>query len=273
MNKLIAIPTAAVISLSIAGTALSSAAGRFCKVADIGKQLTASNGRTIVCTAEGSRARWRYTAAGTPAPPQPTPAPAPTPTPAQPGVDQPVTTPAQPTSPAKPAKGKRTAIFITKVIDGDTVKAKRTKNGRPYGKAFNIRVVGIDTPETRKPRVKVECGGKEATKSAKRMVRRYRGHAVLVSDPTQASKDKYGRGLGYVMLGKKGVRDFGRTLVAQGWAMPYVYKNKPFVRYSEYVEAADSAWMMDRGVYGKCGGDFHSRQPGGEWPPNDLGDE
>ena len=52
----------------------------------------------------------------------------------------------------------------------------------------------------------------------------------------------------------------GEVVVNQGWAAPYVYKNKPFNRYSQYKIGANRAEMAGKGVYGICNGDFHSEQ-------------
>src|SRR5918997_1393831 len=46
---------------------------------------------------------------------------------------------------------------IVDVVDGDTVKV------RLGGEVETVRLLGIDTPETRRPGAPVECGGPEAT--------------------------------------------------------------------------------------------------------------
>lgn len=141
---------------------------------------------------------------------------------------------------------------IVSVTDGDTVKVR-------YGrKRRTVRIIGIDTPETKRPGVGVECGGPQASANLARLAPR--GARVLLrTDPTQATTDRYGRLLAY--LGRKG-RDLGRAQVASGWAKTSVYAGKPFQRTAAYRRSQAKAKRLGRGVHGKCGGDFHSDQAG-----------
>jgi len=145
---------------------------------------------------------------------------------------------------------RRTPARVIRVIDGDTLKV-RTSAGR----AITVRLIGIDSPETHKPGTPVECGGPQATARMRRLaLRSGSGRAVtLVSDPTQDSIDRYGRTLAYVDSG--GV-DFGRAMIASGWAMTYVYA-RDFQRLSAYHRAEAAASAAKRGVARACGGDFH----------------
>lgn len=78
---------------------------------------------------------------------------------------------------------------VTEVIDGDTIRTSKHNK---------IRLVGIDTPETKHPRKPVQCFGKEASQKMNDLVA---GRTVyLVADSTQSSKDKYGRDLFYIYL-------------------------------------------------------------------------
>lgn len=52
------------------------------------------------------------------------------------------------------------------MVDGDTIRV------RAYGakrKRYAVRLIGIDTPETKRPGTAVECGGKEATSNMLRL--------------------------------------------------------------------------------------------------------
>jgi hypothetical protein len=89
----------------------------------------------------------------------------------------------------QPRATKQSARII-KVTDGDTVKV-RLKNGSRK----DVRLVGIDTPEVYGG---VECGGRAASRSLKRLLPRGT-KVVLVSDPTQDRVDRYGRLLRYVV--------------------------------------------------------------------------
>jgi Excalibur calcium-binding domain len=60
--------------------------------------------------------------------------------------------------PAPPPPARlRFSAYVTGVIDGDTIKVRRGF------RRYTIRLIGIDTPETKKPATPIECGGKEAT--------------------------------------------------------------------------------------------------------------
>ena len=140
------------------------------------------------------------------------------------------------------AKESRRARVVS-VTDGDTVKVQIKQRTR------NVRLIGIDTPEVY---FGVECGGKQASRSMKRMLDP--GDRVkLLRDPTQDSRDRYGRLLRYV---QRSGSDVGKRQVRKGWAKPYVYE-RPFKRLSAYRKARRKAKLEGRGVWGKCGGDFH----------------
>ena len=163
--------------------------------------------------------------------PSPTPAPSPTPTPG-----------AAPT---------RRAAQITRVIDGDTVEVRLTSRRR-----LTVRLIGIDTPETKRPGVAVECGGRNATALMKRIAYQHgRGRRVtLVGDPSQDSTDRYGRTLAYVDA--RGTGDLGHRMLQAGWATVYVFE-APFARLARYRDASAAAQQASAGVWARCGGDFH----------------
>ena len=52
---------------------------------------------------------------------------------------------------------RRINARITEVVDGDTVKVRAS--GAKH-KDYTVRLIGIDTPETKRPGVPVECGGR-----------------------------------------------------------------------------------------------------------------
>jgi micrococcal nuclease len=146
------------------------------------------------------------------------------------------------------------------VIDGDTLKVRLSSGARRA-----VRIIGIDTPESRKPGVPVECGAKSATKHMTRLAfRERRGRSVgqrvrLTTDPTQDRTDRYGRLLAYVDRRSDG-KDLGRSMVAAGWAIAYVYDGTAFERFALYDGAQTRARNSNRGVWAACGGDFHSEQ-------------
>ena len=53
------------------------------------------------------------------------------------------------------------------VVDGDTIKVRLADGTRE-----TVRLVGIDTPESRRPKTPVECGAKRAAEALRRLRRR-----------------------------------------------------------------------------------------------------
>ncbi|MDA0169140.1 thermonuclease family protein [Solirubrobacter taibaiensis] len=135
---------------------------------------------------------------------------------------------------------------VVTVIDGDTIKVEVD------GRADTVRLVGIDTPESRRPETPVECGSKKAATALRHLV--LDRDVVLLSDPTQDAVDKYGRALAYVEVDG---RDAGEAMVASGWAKAYVYGGVEFSRVAAYRAAQAAAANRRAGVHGSCGGDFH----------------
>ncbi len=132
---------------------------------------------------------------------------------------------------------------VIDVVDGDTVTIA------DRGSEVSVRVIGIDTPETVHPSVPVECGGPQASATAKRLLT---GKKVrLVFDPSQGRTDYYGRALAY--LEAPGLGDFGLAMIRQGGAAEYTYVTT-YARQSRYLTAQGKAQAHDRGVWNKCGG-------------------
>jgi len=123
---------------------------------------------------------------------------------------------------------------VTHVVDGDTVDVRLAG-----GRLDRVRVLGIDTPE------RGDCWAAQATAETRRLAQ---GRPVtLVGDATQATRDRYGRLLAYVVL--PGGRDLGLELVAGGYARVYVF-DRPFVRLPGYASA--EARGKGRGLW-RCG--------------------
>jgi endonuclease YncB( thermonuclease family) len=74
-------------------------------------------------------------------------------------------------------------------------------------------------------------------------------------DPSQATFDRYDRLLAYAKL--RGGPDLALSQLRSGWASVYVYGGEPFRRVRAYRRAQRSAGRAGRGVWGRCGGDFH----------------
>ncbi len=140
---------------------------------------------------------------------------------------------------------------ISAVIDGDTVKV------RVRGFETPVRLLGIDTPETRDPRKPVQCYGPQATAMTRRLLPV--GRRVIVrSDPTQATRDRYARFLGYVFRADRPLapnRSVNYTLVRTGRAKVYVYGGVRFAAARPYFRAQNRARRAKAGLWGPpCNG-------------------
>lgn len=130
------------------------------------------------------------------------------------------------------------AVTVSRVVDGDTVHAG----------GMTIRVLGIDSPETVKPNTPVQCGGREASAFAHRLLDGQ--HVTLVADPTQADVDRYKRTLRYIRLADG--TDYSTAIVAAGWARVYTYQHRPVLEYQRLEQAQQSAVAARRGLWGTC---------------------
>lgn len=129
---------------------------------------------------------------------------------------------------------------VVKVTDGDTLKVRIRGVG-----VRDIRIIGIDTPEVYGG---TECGGKDASEHMRELAPV--GSTVrLISDPSQADRDRYGRLLRYVE--RKG-KDVGRAQVNLGQAKVYVYNHQPFRRTSNYQRVQRNARQNARGSWNTC---------------------
>jgi micrococcal nuclease len=142
-----------------------------------------------------------------------------------------------------------TAVVV-KVVDGDTVDVRDDNRGR-----LRIRVLGIDTPETKKPGYTVGCWGPEATQFAKDSLVDQR--VAIVYDPTQEMHDRFGRTLAYLVRGDGW--NYSVEAARAGVAHAYIYGGVPVEKYPEIAAAERDARSAGRGLWGPpCNGDTES---------------
>ena len=96
-----------------------------------------------------------------------------------------------------------------------TVKVRRVVDGDTFH--VSVRIIGVDTPETRHPRKPVGFFGKEAAAFLRKLIQGKTVRLVLGRDPV----DRYGRLLSYVYL-PNGVF-VNALLVAEGYARASPY--------------------------------------------------
>jgi len=129
----------------------------------------------------------------------------------------------------------RTCIIV---IDGDTI----LLDGNEI-----VRLIGIDTPETKDPRKPVQYYGREAYEFTKRLVE---GKKVrLVYDLNK--KDKYGRRLAYVYL--EDGTFLNAEVIKQGYG--FVYRYFLFKYFDEFKQYEKEARKNEIGLWTKRGGE------------------
>lgn len=149
-----------------------------------------------------------------------------------------VTTTANSNPPALQANGT-----IDHVIDGDTVDISFR------GDVERVRLIGIDTPETKKPNTPIQCFGPEASDFTHGLLPE--GTLVQVVRDVEA-RDVYGRLLGYVYRSNDGLF-VNLAIVAGGYAKPLTIP--PNVTFAtDFVQAARDAEAADQGLWGGCSG-------------------
>jgi micrococcal nuclease len=139
---------------------------------------------------------------------------------------------------------------VLKVVDGDTIDIRDDIRGR-----LRVRVLGIDTPETKKPGFTVGCWGPEATEFARSTMVGQR--VALIPDPTQDRTDRYGRTLAYLV--KADGWDYSVEAARAGAAQSYVYGDNPVMRYGAIEAAQSEARQAQVGLWGPpCHGQTES---------------
>jgi micrococcal nuclease len=130
-------------------------------------------------------------------------------------------------------------VTIERVVDGDTIEVNPAVGGTQ-----DVRLLGVDTPETVDPNEPVEPYGPEASAFTKQQLE---GESVaLIFD--QEKTDQYGRALAYVRISGQG-ETFNETLLSQGYAQLYVVP--PNDRYEvTFSRAQDQARQAQRGIWG-----------------------
>jgi micrococcal nuclease len=131
------------------------------------------------------------------------------------------------------------AYTVVSVTDGDTIEVIA-----PDGARDQVRLLGVDTPETHHPTEPVGCFGPEA---AAYTAQRLRGQSVRLEGDVEA-RDRYGRRLAYVIL--DGER-FNDELLRLGYAELLVIEpNHAHARtmLREELEAKRER----RGLWGAC---------------------
>jgi micrococcal nuclease len=127
---------------------------------------------------------------------------------------------------------------VVRVVDGDTIEA------RIDGEDVDVRLIGVDTPETVKPGTPVQCFGPRASDFTHHLLE---GRTVRLVFGVERH-DVYGRLLAYVHLGDRFVNaDLVRRGLARTLTIPPNDRYAPFLRRLEVTAA-----RAGRGLWAAC---------------------
>jgi micrococcal nuclease len=137
------------------------------------------------------------------------------------------------------------SVLVVRAVDGDTLEVEID------GRREDVRLIGVDTPETVKPDEPVQCFGPRASAFTHRIADGRRARLLFGVEP----RDVYERLLAYVQLGDPpfdvGRRSLNAMLLRRGLARTLTFPPNdrfaaPFRRLE--LEAARAG----RGLWGAC---------------------
>jgi micrococcal nuclease len=130
---------------------------------------------------------------------------------------------------------------MKRVVDGDTIDIAIG------GNTERVRLIGINTPETKHPTKGMECFGPEASAYTEQLLPK--GTKLRVERDVEA-RDKYGRLLLYVYIENSNVF-VNLDLVLQGYARPLVFEPNT-AHKADFAQAATQAELRNVGLWQAC---------------------
>ncbi len=135
---------------------------------------------------------------------------------------------------------------VISVTDGDTLRVDIN------GDSTQVRLVGIDTPETNHPSEPVQCFGKAATNFLTTLA--LDQQVRLIADPLSDNKDQYNRLLRHVYL-RDGTH-VNAEIIKQGYGFAYV--RFPLSVLDEFRLYELQARQNEVGLWDQCDPQFES---------------
>lgn len=124
---------------------------------------------------------------------------------------------------------------VTKIIDGDTFELETGQK---------VRLIGINTPETKDPRKEIQCFGNQAEKETQKILI----GKIIKLEKDISETDRYGRLLRYVYVDGLFINKY---LVENGFAYSISYP--PDIKYQKILSQSESlARKQGRGLWSNC---------------------
>jgi micrococcal nuclease len=129
-------------------------------------------------------------------------------------------------------KYHRKTFTVLEVIDGDTIDVNILDGEH---EDTRIRLIGVDTPETKHPTVGLMYYGPEATQYT--MQQTLGKQVTILLDTVSDQRDRYGRLLAYVVL--QDGRVLNAELIKNGYGYAYLsFPHSEFTTYQHLMEQA-----------------------------------
>ena len=140
----------------------------------------------------------------------------------------------------------RSVVKVERIVDGDTFAIQLA------GKAEKVRLIGMDTPETKKPNTPIMFYGEEASAyTTKRLT-----NQTISLEWDVERRDQYGRLLAYVWIGKE---LFNETLILQGYARLSTFP--PNIKYvKRFTQDQKQAREQGNGIWQNYSAAFDLKQ-------------
>ncbi len=161
---------------------------------------------------------------------------------------------APPSDSASTSQSESISYRVDSVVDGDTIRIVADGANGGYKTASGtetVRLIGVDTPETRAPNKPVQCFGREASAYLKQLLIDPAGVGTVVklaADPQNDDRDRYRRLLRYVYLADG--RLVQAELLKSGHA--FAYTTYPFGQSDAFVSMQLEAQTSKRGLWAVC---------------------
>lgn len=128
---------------------------------------------------------------------------------------------------------------VVDVSDGDTLTVNMN------GVNEKVRLIGIDTPETKHPTRPVECYGVEASEFMKQKLSG--SYVTLLADSKNSNRDRYDRLLRYVYVDGEFIN---LEIIKSGYG--FAYTPFEFEKLDEFLGAEQTARSANIGLWGNC---------------------